>query len=45
MAAAKADPKFARRGSPDDVRKRLNETQVDGDTHALVDDAETDWMS
>jgi len=44
-SSAKADPKFPRRGSPDDVRKRLNEMQVDGDTHALVDDAETDWMS
>jgi len=45
VAAAKADPKFPRRGSPDDVRKRLNEMQVDGDTHAVVDDAETDWLS
>ncbi len=44
-AAAKADPKFPRRGSPDDVRKRLNEMQADGDMHAVVDDAETDWLS
>ena len=43
--AAMADPKFPRRGSPDDVRKRLNEMQADGDMHAVVDDAETDWLS
>lgn len=43
--AAKADPKFPRHGSPDDVRKRLNEMQADGDLHAVVDDAETDWRS
>jgi hypothetical protein len=45
IAAAKADPKFPRRGSPDDVRKRLNEMQADGDMHAVVDDAEADWLS
>ena len=45
VAAAKADPKFPRRGSPDDVRKRLNEMQADGDMHAVVDDAETDWLA
>jgi len=45
IAAAKADPKFPRRGSPDDVRKRLNEMQADGDMHAVVDDAETDWLA
>ena len=44
IAAAKADRAFPRRGSPDDVRKRLNEMQADGDMHAVVDDAETDWM-
>ena len=45
VTAAKADPKFPRRGSPDDVRKRLNEMQADGDMHAVVDDAETDWLA
>lgn len=44
VAAAKADPKFPRRGSPNDARKRLNEMQADGDMHAMVDDAETDWL-
>ena len=44
-SAAKADPKFPRRGSPDDIRKRLNEMQADGDMHAAVDDAESDWLS
>ena len=37
-AAAKADPKFPRRGSPDDVRKRLIKMQADGDIHGVVDD-------
>ena len=43
--AARADRGFPRHGSPDDVRKRLNELQADGDMHAAVDDAETDWLS
>ena len=45
IAAAKADRAFPRRGSPDDVRKRLNEMQANGDMHAVVDEAETDWLS
>ncbi len=45
IAAAKADRAFPRRGSPDDVRKRLNEMQADGNMHAVVDEAETDWLS
>ena len=45
VRAAKADRAFPRRGNPDDVRKRLNEMQADGDMHAVVDDAETDWLS
>lgn len=44
-AAAKADPKFPRRGSPVDVCKRLNEMQTDGDLRGIVDDAVSDWMS
>ncbi len=43
-SAAKADPKFSRRGSPDDVRKWLNEMQADGDMHAVVDGAKLNWM-
>ncbi|WP_298690212.1 hypothetical protein [uncultured Sphingomonas sp.] len=43
--AAKGDRMFPRRGSPDDVRKRLNEMQADGDMRAVVDEAETDWLS
>ena len=43
--ACKADPKFPRRGSPEDVRGRLNDMQADGDMHAAVDDAETDWRA
>lgn len=43
--AAKADRGFPRNGSPDDVRKRLNELQADGDMFQAVDDAEADWLS
>ena len=45
VAAAKADPKFPRRGSPDDVRLHLAAMKADGDWFGVVDDAETDWMS
>ena len=45
VVAAMADPKFPRRGSPDDVRKRLNEMQATGDMHAALDEAETDWRN
>ena len=45
VKAAKADPKFPRRGGPDNVRARLNEMQADGDMHDAIDDAETDWLS
>ena len=45
IAAAKADRAFPRRGSPEAVRKRLIEMQADGDMHALIDDAQTDWLS
>ena len=44
IAAAKADPAFPQRGSPDDVRRRLQEMQADGDLLAVIDDAETEWM-
>ena len=43
IAGTKADRLFSRSGSPDDVRKRLNEMQADGDM-PVVADAETDWM-
>jgi len=42
--AAKTDPEFPRRSSPDDVRKRLNQMEADGDMHVFVDDAHTDWL-
>lgn len=45
VTVAMADPKFPRRGSLDDVRKRVNEMQADGDTHSAVDDAGADWRS
>ena len=45
VAAARADPRFPRRGSPEDVRKRLNEMQAVGDMHAALDEAETDWRN
>ncbi len=42
-AAAKADVKFPRRGSPEDVRLHLSAMQA-GDRFGLVDDAEADWL-
>jgi hypothetical protein len=45
VAATKADLKFPRRGSPESVRKRLNEMQADGDMHDAVEDTETDWRA
>lgn len=43
--AAKADPKFPRQGSPEDVRARLRETMAEGDMFETVDDAEGDWQN
>ena len=43
--AAKADPKFPKGGTPEDVRARLRELMADGDMFEAVDDAETDWIS
>ncbi len=45
VASAKADPKFPKRGSPDDVRARLREVMAEGDMFEAVDDAEADWSS
>ena len=45
IAGARCDRAFPRRGSPDDMRKRLNEMQANGDLHAVVDNAETDWLA
>jgi hypothetical protein len=41
--AAKADRDFPKRGSPDDVRKRLQQMGADGDVFEALDDAEMDW--
>ncbi len=41
--AAKADRAFPKRGSPDDVRKRLQEMGAEGDVYEALDDAELDW--
>lgn len=43
--AAAADPRFPRGGDPQAVSKRLNELQADGDTHAALEDAESEWLS
>lgn len=43
--AAKADRDFPKRGSPDDVRKRLQQMGADGDVFEALDDAEMDWAS
>lgn len=45
IVAAKADRALPRRGSPNDVRKRLNKMQADGDMHAVFGDAKPDWLS
>ena len=45
IPAAKADRAFPLSGSPDDIRKRLNEMRADSDMHAVVDDAETNGLS
>lgn len=45
VEAAKKDPQFPKHGGPDDVRKRLNEVQAEGDLFQAVDDAELDWLS
>lgn len=43
--AAKADPKFPKTGSPEDVRARLRELMADGDMFEAVDDAENGWLT
>lgn len=45
VKAAKADRKFPRNGTPEDVRKHLSAMQADGDMFEAVDEAETDWMA
>jgi hypothetical protein len=42
-AAARADRGFPKRGSPDDIRKRLQSMGADGDTFEQLDDAERCW--
>lgn len=42
---AKADRKFPRDGSPEDVRKHLSAMQAEGDLFDAVDDAEADWQA
>jgi hypothetical protein len=45
VEGARADRKFPRNGSPEDVRKHLSAMQADGDLFEAVDEAETDWRS
>lgn len=45
VAGAKADRRFPRAGSPEDVRKHLSAMQADGDLFEAVDEAETDWLA
>jgi hypothetical protein len=45
MEGARADRKFPRGGSPDDVRRHLSTMQAEGDLFEAVDEAETDWLS
>jgi hypothetical protein len=43
--AARADRKFPKDGTPDDVRKRLSEMGAEGDMFERVDDAEAAWIN
>jgi hypothetical protein len=45
VRAARADPKFPKRGDPEAVRARLCEMQAKGEMFEAVDDAELDWRS
>jgi hypothetical protein len=45
VEGARADRKFPRNGSPEDVRKHPSAMQADGDLFEAVDEAETDWLS
>ena len=45
VAAAKADKLFPNEAGPDQVRTHIAAMGGSGDWFALVDDAETDWMS
>jgi hypothetical protein len=44
ISGAKADRKFPKYGTPEDVRKHLSAMQADGNSFEAVDDAEADWM-
>jgi hypothetical protein len=45
VEGARADRKFPRGGSPEDVRKHLSAMQADGDLFEAVDETETDWLN
>jgi hypothetical protein len=41
----KANRKFPRYGTPEEVRKHLSATQAEGDLFEAVDEAESDWLN
>ncbi|RYE70461.1 MAG: hypothetical protein EOP17_00625 [Rhizobiaceae bacterium] len=43
--AAKTDRGFPKKGTPDDVRKRMQEIGADGDAFEALDAAELDWAA
>jgi hypothetical protein len=45
VEGARADRKFPRAGSPEDVRKHHSAMQAEGDLFEAVDKAETDWLN
>lgn len=45
VKAARSDREFPRRGTPEDVRRRLRETMAEGDMFEAVDDAESEWLT
>ncbi|WP_230769802.1 YozE family protein [Sphingomonas sp. Leaf4] len=42
---ARRDRSFPRVGSADEVRAYLGKAQVEGDVHAMIDDAELDYYA
>jgi hypothetical protein len=42
--AAAGDRQFPKDGDVAAVSKRLNQLQADGDMHAALEEAETDWL-
>ena len=42
--AAKADPRFPKQGTPDEVRHHIGAKGADPDIFEAIDDAESEWL-